>query len=63
MPIYTAHCSHCGDAVQAADAFDIIRLNKWKLEVQRNRKGKIITTIWHCSRCKAGNRQSQAPHA
>ena len=56
------YCSDCGRSAEAADAFDVIRVNKWKFEVQRNRHGKIIAKLWHCEQCKCRNkRPSQAP--
>lgn len=60
--MYRAYCSDCGHTIETSDAFEVIHTHKWKLELQRNRRGKIMATIWHCRDCKGKNkRPSQAP--
>lgn len=61
---YIACCSRCGVVTHAPDAFDVISVQKWKFEIQRNRNGKIVDRTWQCPTCKKkGRRQSQAPQA
>lgn len=56
---YVAYCALCGVATHGADAFDVIKNQHWKFNVERDRHDRIVGKSWHCADCKNKGKNSR----
>lgn len=54
---YVAYCALCGVATHGVDAFDVIKTQHWRFNVERDRHDRIVGKSWHCKTCKCKNGQ------
>lgn len=52
MAAYVAYCALCGLATHGVDAFDVIKTQHWRFNIERDRHDRIVGKSWHCTSCK-----------